>query len=90
MKNRKKEVREIAEVLWEHHYTLLNTPVSAIRNIWDEFVDGTLYPWVSEEHGITLDVLLDAICLLTKRVTDENMNTLAMDAHWKARERVGR
>lgn len=90
MARRKNDVREIAEILWEHHYTLLNTPVSAIRNIWDDFVDGTLYPWIAEEHDITLDVLLDAICLLTKRVTDENMNTLAIDAQWRGAERVGR
>lgn len=82
MRRRKKDAHEIAEILWEHHYTLLNTPVSAIRNIWDDFVDGTLYPWVTEEYGITLETLLDALCILTQGISDENRDTLAVDAYW--------
>lgn len=64
---------ETAQMLWENYYTLSATPVEAMADIWAEFDAGHLYPWVTEEHGVALETLLEALCILTRSITEETL-----------------
>lgn len=55
----------VDEILWENYYSMGVNRIQAMANIWDDYDNGTMFPWASEEWGITENELIEAIARLT-------------------------
>lgn len=57
--------REVQDLIWENYYTLSTTAVQAMAIIWEEYSNGELVKWVTEEQGLTEGDLILILAHLT-------------------------
>lgn len=64
-------VDEVADFLWTEYNTLGVTPVEAVCNMWDDIKEGNLFPWISDEYGVSARTLALAVSQVTLRAGEE-------------------